>query len=244
MSNVAVVPIPLIALAAATAIAVGLIVLVARRVAWPWRILKGSSMPLATLEERQKTRERIETKYRRLRDPHGAPVDVLFAEAKAAYDAGRDRLKQLDAKAGTLIGIVTTGFGAIALLGDPSKMPKNGVWLSLGLVALAIAFAFALFSLVPRTSEFPSLSDYVLPSTVANPSNAPRIKLDLTEAWLRAGNQDDRAAFAKARLLILATAALGIGLGALAANYSIGKDGQKPVPTIRVIQVPDASPAP
>jgi hypothetical protein len=202
------------------------------------------SKPLATLQERVDTRDRIETRYAALIDTGGKPVDVLFDEAKDAYDAGRERLKGLDAKAGTLIGIVTTGFGAIAILGDPSKTPKHGAWLTIGLVALAVAFVLALLSLVPRTARFPSLSHYALPKTVANPSNEPRIKLDLTEAWLRAGRENERAAYQKARLLVAATVALGIGLASLAANYSIGTGGEKPVPTIRVILAPDATPHP
>ena len=39
----------------------------------------------------------------------------FFDEGKALYNLARDRFKALDGKAATLIGIVTTGFGAIAV---------------------------------------------------------------------------------------------------------------------------------
>jgi|GEM_PF-6715859 hypothetical protein len=244
MAGPAFVPIPLLALALVAVAVISSIVVIAGRVSLRLHFSQDPTEPLATPDERADTRERIERDLVRLRDPKGSPIDVLYAEAKASYDAGRERLKQLEAKAGTLIGIVTTGFGAIAILGDPSKTPKNGIWLSIGLIALAIAFMCALLSVRPSLSDFPSLSHYVLPETVANPSNAPRIKYDLTEAWLRDARTGERLAFTKARFLVVSTAALGVGLGALAANYSIGGDEHKPVPTIRVITVPETSPQP
>jgi hypothetical protein len=210
---------------------------------WIVQLFTDSAKPLASLPDRVNTRHRIETDYARLTDAEGKPVDVLYDEAKRAFDAGRERIKQLEAKAGTLIGIVTTGFGAFALLGDPSKVPKNGFWLALGLVAFGIAFLAALLSLAPRPVRFPSLSHYLLPRTVANSDNEPRIKLDLTEAWLRASLADERTGFVKARLLIFATIALGVGLFALGANYSI-PSGEKPTPTVRVILEPQTSPTP
>jgi hypothetical protein len=210
---------------------------------WLGDLFTSSAKPLASLPERVATRRRIEADYAQLVQPDGKPVDVLYEEAKRAFDAGRERIKNLEAKAGTLIGIVTTGFGAIALLGDPTKVPSHGLWLGIGLVALAVAFVCALLSLAPRPVRFPSLSHYALPNTVANVDNEPRIKLDLVEAWLRAGLADERTSFEKARLLAASTILLAIGLFALGANYSI-KDGEKPTPTIRVILAPNASPQP
>lgn len=244
MSALAVVPIPLIALAIAVATAIALIIAVVRPSMFHRPTTTDRSQPLATLPERIDRRHYLEKEYGRLLDPKGSPVDVLFTEAKAAYDANRERLKVLESKAGTLIGIVTTGFGAIALLGDPSKTPKSGWWLTIALLALAIAFTTALWSLRPGTSDVPSLSHYLLVETVANPSNAPRIKFDLAVAWVRDARQLEQKGFAKSRLVLISTAALGIGIGALAANYATATGGEKPSPTIRVILAPDTSPSP
>jgi len=68
------------------------------------------------------TRERIETGYPGLHPTNTATVDLLYTEAKSRYDANRERSKTLDGKAGTLITIITTGFGAFAILGDPAKI--------------------------------------------------------------------------------------------------------------------------
>jgi hypothetical protein len=95
--------------------------------------------PLATAQERVATRERLEEQYRWLTVEDSDAATFLLGEAKAAFDATRDGIKNLDAKAGTLIGIVTTGLGAIALLGDASKLPPRTGFLYIGLGFLTVS---------------------------------------------------------------------------------------------------------
>jgi hypothetical protein len=188
---------------------------------------------LAKPEVRLAHKERIESRYSSLTAKNANVVEVLFIEAKSAYASSRDRLTALDGKAATLIGIVTTGFGAIALLGDPSKMPSRGVWTVAALAALAAAFGLALASLAPRPAAYPALSNYNVLELVINPSNEARVKFDLTEAWLRDAQQNAAAGRKKSLLLKLSIAALVAALLALATNYILS--GEKPTPSVRVI---------
>lgn len=183
----------------------------------------------------------IETGYPGLHPVNGAAVDLLFDESKAKYDAGRERWKALDAKAGTLITIVSTGFGAFAILGDPAKLGSNP-WVAAGLIALATAFLVALVAQIPREAQFPDLSHYVSLQMVKNPANAVRIKYELARSWVRDAYANDRACVSKARLLYVSTILLGIGLAALTLNYTLPPAAQKPIPTIRVIVQPSPSP--
>ena len=188
---------------------------------------------LATPEERLKRKRQIEAAYARLNAKNGNVVEALFIEAKAAYAVSRDRLTALDGKAATLIGIVTTGFGVIALLGDPTKTPAKGFWMITALAALAVAFALALASLAPQPTPYPKLSDYNTLELVSNPANEARLKLELTEAFLRDMIENSNRGYEKSRLLLFAIGALTVALLALAANY-IGS-GEKPTPSVRVI---------
>ena len=201
---------------------------------------------LATDKERDDSFRQITTGYPGLYSNDNPAVDLLFTEAKAKYESGRDRYKALDAKAGTLITIVTTGFGAFAILGDPGKLGPN-VWVVIGLIALAIAFIFALISQLPRPVYFPELSMYVQLALVKKAENAVRIKYELTRIWVRDADANDRACIAKARLLNISTTLLGVGLAALTLNYTLPPANQKPVPTIRVLlasPTPTPGPAP
>lgn len=189
---------------------------------------------LASDTEKQATFKRIHDDYPGLYSNDNATVELLYTEAKAKYESSRDRFKQLDGKAGTLITIVTTGFGAFAILGDPGKLGQNA-WVGAGLLALAVSFVFALIAQVPRSIHFPELSTYVALDTVKYAGHAVRIKYELTRSWVRDADTSDRACAAKARLLNISTALLGIGLAALTLNYALPPASEKPVPTVRVL---------
>jgi hypothetical protein len=190
------------------------------------------------------TRERIETGYPGLHPTNTATVDLLYTEAKSRYDANRERSKTLDGKAGTLITIITTGFGAFAILGDPAKIGTTTTWVIVGLFAFAAAFVLALVAQRPSDVQFPNLSVYVNLGVVTNPANAIRVKYELTRAWLRDAEQSNRSTLVKGRLLNAATAFIGIGLASLTLNYIFASPGEKPVPTVRVILQPSTLPAP
>jgi hypothetical protein len=202
----------------------------------------GSSQSgLATDQEKADTLARITTGYPGLLGAPSATVDLLYAEAKSKYDAGRARSQALDAKAGTLITIITTGFGAFAILGDPAKLGLSA-WIVLGLVAFAAAFILALVAQVPRDVQFPEVSMYASLALVKDPRNSIRVKYELTRSWLRDADANDRAGFAKRRLLNFSTALVGVGLAALTLNYTLAPSGEKPVPTVRVILEPTSLP--
>jgi len=207
-----------------------------------WPFFFGSPKSgLATDPEKDATLRRITTGYPGLLGAPSTTVDLLYSEAKSKYDAGRDRSKALDAKAGTLITIITTGFGAFAILGDPAKLGLNG-WVIVGLVAFAVAFFFALMAQVPRDVQFPEISLYASLPLVKDPKNAVRIKYELTRSWLRDADANDRAGFAKRRLLNLSTALVGVGLASLTLNYILAPSGEKPIPTVRVLLQPSSPP--
>jgi hypothetical protein len=187
---------------------------------------------LATVVERLGTKSRIES-YRTLNAKNGNVVEALFGEAKAAFAASRDRLSALDAKAATLIGIVTTGFGAIALLGDPSHSPSRGVWMAVALIALATGFFLALASMAPQPAPYPALSNYNLLETVTNPANEARVKFEITEAWMRDTNENLLKAHQKGQLLLASIVALVVALSSLGVNYIVAKE--KPEAAVRVI---------
>jgi hypothetical protein len=146
--------------------------------AW-WGKAASNGAQLASAQVRADTKTRIETSYASLNAHNGDATELLLEQARAVYDLARDRFKTLDGKAGTLIGIVTTGFGALAILGDPTKVPSHGVWIVLAMIALGFGFICALSSLVPRGSQNPDLSPYLWRDTVANNANVPRIRFDL-----------------------------------------------------------------
>jgi hypothetical protein len=206
-------------------------------------LLGSPQSQLATDAEKAQTTERIETGYLSLHESASNAVDLLYAEAKSKYDAGCERYKALDAKAGTLITIVTTGFGAFAILGDPAKLGPNP-WVVVGLLALALAFVCAVIAQLPRDVQFPELSLYVSVPTVSNRSNAIRIKYELVRSWVRDADANDQTCVTKKRLLDIATTLLGIGLAALTLNYTLPPAAEKPIPTVRVILQPTSAPAP
>ncbi|GAC1312166.1 MAG: hypothetical protein NVS2B3_18130 [Vulcanimicrobiaceae bacterium] len=197
---------------------------------------------LASLDARIETKKRIEADYASITVASEKTVDVLLEQSRAAYDLVQARLTALDGKAGTLIGVVTTGFGAIALIGDPSKIPTHGVWLVLALLALGVAFVAALCSLAPRGAQNPDVSAYLLAVTASDANNASRIKFDLAEAWVRDAAVLEHATIVKGRRLLTGTLALFFGVATLAVNYLSASPGEKPVPTFRVIVEPTGSP--
>lgn len=190
---------------------------------------------LASAAFREATRTRLERDYANLTKANKDAVDFAFDESKASYDLTRERFKTLDGKGGTLTGIVTTGLGAIAVLGDPSKIPAHGFWLYLSLAAFCVALVAAVFSLAPRGVANPDLSPYVSPPTLANPDNLARVKTELARAWLRDAATVEHANREKSRRLRIATGTLVIGVAALVANYAFAKPEEKPVPTLRII---------
>jgi hypothetical protein len=202
--------------------------------AW-WGRSKPNGVKLASAELRADTKNRIETTYATLNAQNGDTVDLLLQQARDVYDLARDRFKTLDGKAGTLIGIVTTGFGALAILGDPTKVPSHGAWIVLAMTALGVGFLCALSSLVPRGSQNPDLSPYLWRETVENAANAPRIRFDLAAAWVRDAAAVDEATIVKGRWLFAGAAALFVAIIALVINYALATPAEKPTPTLRVI---------
>jgi hypothetical protein len=190
---------------------------------------------LASAKYRAETKRRIEADYATLNAHNGDATDLLLREAHAVYDLARDRFKSLDGKAGTLIGIVTTGFGALAILGDPNKVPSHGAWIVLAMLALGAGFLCALKSLVPRGSQNPDLSPYLWRDTLQNNANVPRIRFDLAAAWVRDAASVELATIVKGRWLLAGAIALLIAIVALVINYALATPADKPAPTIRVI---------
>jgi hypothetical protein len=178
----------------------------------------------------------LETRYADFTGGATGPVDALLTEVKVAHELTRDRIKTIESKAGTLIGIVTTGLGALAILGDPTKVPSHGIWFSFALVAFAAAFVAAMLALAPRSAEYPDLSVYALRKTVQDPANAPRMKYDFTTQLLGTVLTNNRTSLLKGKLVSAATALLGIGLASLTLNYALASPSEKPAPTIHVIQ--------
>ncbi len=199
---------------------------------------------LASSQVREASRIRLETDYAKLTATNKDATDFAFDQSKASYDLARERFKALDGKGGTLTGIVTTGLGAIAVLGDPSKIPAHGFWLYLSLAAFCGALIAAAFSLAPRGVANPDLSPYVSPGTLANVDNLARIKTELARAWLRDTATVEHANQEKSARLRIATGALVIGVAALVANYALAKPEEKPVPTLRVIVTASPSAGP
>jgi hypothetical protein len=178
--------------------------------------------PLASVEERIATRERLDDQYRWLIGTEGDAAAFLFGEAKAAFEATRDGIKSLDTKASTLIGIVTTGLGAVALLGDASKLPAKSPYLFLGLALLAVALFAAVLALPARGLPVPSLSEYALLSTLAVTDNQARIQFELIEAWLDDTHRAEAIAGGKARLLLIAALAIVLGAVSSTVNWVSG----------------------
>jgi hypothetical protein len=203
--------------------------------------LTANGSKLASAQYRADTKRRIETNYATLNARNGDATDLLLQQARAVYDLARDRFKTLDGKAGTLIGIVTTGFGALAILGDPTKVPSHGVWIGIAMSALGTGFICALSSLAPRGSQNPDLSPYLWRDTLQNNANVPRIRFDLAAAWVRDAASVEEATIVKGRRLFAGAIALFIAIIALVINYAIATPADKPTPTIRVIL---QSPAP
>jgi hypothetical protein len=200
----------------------------------------------STVPERRDTLKDLMHRYGAFSAATTPTVDALLAEVKTAYDLSRDRIKAIEAKATTLIGIVTTGLGALAILGDPTKVPSRGVWLAAALVAFAVAFMTALLAIAPRASEYPDLSLYALRSTVMDATNAARVKFDFSQQLLGSVLDNNRASFIKGKLVVSGTALLGVGLAALILNYAT-PGGEKPAPTLNVIvstPAPSSSPIP
>jgi hypothetical protein len=200
--------------------------------------------PMATLaspNERRETEERLKADYAALNDDSKEAVDLLFDEGKVLYDLARDRFKTLDGKAATLIGIVTTGFGAIALLGDPTKIPSHGFWLAAALAAFIACFISALWSLSPRGTATPDPSYYLSTGSVAAKNSEVRIKFDLSIAWIRDAASIEHATNEKGSRLLKALVLLFAGVVCLGINYLSAAPAEKPVPTVRVLL---QSPAP
>jgi hypothetical protein len=190
---------------------------------------------LASPEELQKTEVRLSRDYATLNNDSKDAVNLLLSEGKGLYDLAHDRFKALDGKAVTIIGIVTTGFGAIAILGDPTKIPAQGAWFITALLAFVGCFICALWSLLPRGAANPDPSYYLSPKTVASKDSAVRITFDLSIAWMRDAASIEHATIQKGRRLLAAVVLLFVGVTALALNYLTAKPAEKPVPTVRVL---------
>ncbi len=202
------------------------------------RLYEVPTEPLATFSERSDTRKRLEQQYRWLTVDESDATAFLLAEAKAAFDATRDGIKSLDAKAGSLIGIVTTGLGAIALLGDASKVPDRTPFLYFGLFLLAVALFAAVLALPTRGFPVPRLSNYALLSTLAVNDNKARIQFELIESWLQDTRRAEAIAGGKARLLLIAAFTIVLGVLFLTVNWALGASSPAPSQptTVRLLQ--------
>lgn len=188
----------------------------------PW---EPREAPLATPEERVATRVRLATWYP-AQAANALAVEFLYAESKATFDVARDGMKNIDLKAATLITLLSTGLGAVALLGDASKLPARTPWLYGGLVLLAIALFAAVASLPTRPLSYPRLSDYALPGTLLlQPDAKTRVALELSEAWLRDTSAANRVAAGKARLFTFSAFLVVAGVIALMVNFVLGTSG-------------------
>jgi len=197
--------------------------------------------PLATSEDGEKKRNELESTYHDLTARNDEAARFAFDESKAAYDLSRERFKSLDGKAVTFTGIIIAGLGAIAVLGDPSKIQAHGWWLYVGLGALCFALAASLLSLAPGKLTTPDLSPYVWPATFANADNLARVRIELARAWLRDNVSLERANAGKGRCLNWASFLVVVGLAALIGNSLAVSVEDRAAPTMRVIV---ASPAP
>jgi len=202
------------------------------------RLFEIPTAPLAPEEDRAATRERLEQRYPWLTAEEGETAAFLFSEAKAAFEATRDGIKNLDTKAGSLIGIVTTGLGALALLGDASKLPGRTPFLFLGLGLLSVALFAAVLALPTRGLPVPRLSNYALLSTLAVNDNKARIQFDLIESWLRDTRRAEAIAGGKARLLLIAAFTIVLGVLSLTVNWTLGVSNPAPAEptTVRLVQ--------
>ena len=209
------------------------------------RIFESPTRELAPVEDRVATRKRLEEKYRWLTVEEGDAAAFLFEEAKAAFDSTRLGIQNLDTKAGTLIGIVTTGLGAISLLGDPSKIPGRTPFLFIGLALLAVALFAAVLELPSRGIPVPVLSNYALLSILAVNDNKARIQYELIETWLGDTRRAEAIAGGKARLLIIAAFTIVLGVLCLSANRAIGinSPAQTEPTTLPLVQPTPASKA-
>jgi hypothetical protein len=186
------------------------------------RLFEVPVTPLATIRERVETRTRLEATYQALTSEEEGAVGFLFNEVKAAFETTQDGIKNLDAKAGSLVGIVTTGLGALALLGDGSKLPGKTPFLFIGLGLLALALFAAVLALPTRGLLLPNLSTYALLSTLGVEDNRVRIQFELIEAWLQDIRRARAIAGGKARLLLISAFAIVFGVLSLTVNWAIG----------------------
>lgn len=160
-------------------------------------------------------------------------VDVLLVEAKAAHELSRDRIKQLETKAVSIIGIVTTGLGALAILGDPHRIPSYGLWLEAAIVALGLSFVSAVLAITPlMLSRYPDLSYYAIPETVGDAANAARVKFHFAQGIISAIHANYHVAIVKGKLVVIAAALLGAALFALIANFWLARQLSPPSNTV------------
>ena len=194
---------------------------------------------LASFESGKTMQNSIESQLGELTSKNDDAAKFAYDESKASYDLTRERFKSLDAKAVTLTGIITTGLGAIALLGDPAKVPAHGFWIYVALGALCGALVGSLCALAPRGIANPDLSPYVWPATLANVDNLARVRVHVARAWLRDSAVIEHTNAVKGKRLQFATMLLVTGLAGLILNSIVAKPGEQPA--LRVIV---GSPAP
>ncbi len=148
------------------------------------------------------------------------------------FDVARDGIKNIDLKAATLITLVSAGLGAVALLGDTSKLPARTPYLYWGLGVLALALFTAVGSLLTRPLSYPQMSPYALPGTLVPPDAKTRVALELTEAWLRDTSAANRIAAGKARLFAFSASLVILGVFLLVGNFALGTSAPVPVSTV------------
>lgn len=194
----------------------------------------------ASRADRVSKREQLETAAEGLTSENADAVAFLFDEVKAAFASARQGIQGLDTKAGTLIGLVTGGLGAIAFLGDSSKVPAKTPCLYAGLALLGLALFSALLAVPSPSIRVPDLSQYALQSTLGDNDNKARIQFDLIGDWLRSIRESESIAIGKSRLLLAAVSTTVAGVLFLTLNYAWGTaHPTKPdIQTIQIIQVP------
>jgi len=197
---------------------------------------------LASVEVCENTLIRLKGRFNAVTANNDESAKFFYDESKASYEVARDRFKSLDSKAVTLSGIVMTALGAIALFGDPNRIPQHCFWFYSAVAGFVTSLGFALYSLAPRAIARPDFSPYIWPMTIADPNNLSRARIELARAWLRDTANLENANAEKGKRLRLGTLLFSAGLFGIVMNYLIAQPNKKPVSTIRVyVSSPEAS---
>jgi hypothetical protein len=180
------------------------------------------SRGVASPETRSAVRAKLATKYALLTHENGETAAFLLDEAKTSFDTTRDAIKVLDGKAGTLIGLISTGLAAVSVFGDYTKLPAKTPYLYIALALFGVALLGAVLALPTRPLFEPRLSNYSLLSIAGDNDMKPRVQFELAESWLQAKQRAVAVGAGKARLVVWSSFALVMAVLCLCVNWIIG----------------------